>query len=45
MRLCGARRTSRVKFILQSIGDRQKIILQNQAMKPDLFQKEEWEVT
>jgi len=45
MRLCGARRTSRVKFILQSIGDQQKIILQNPAMTLDLFQQEEWEVT
>jgi len=43
MRLCGARRISRVKFILQSIGDQQKIILQNQAMRPGLLQKEEWE--
>jgi hypothetical protein len=34
-----------VEFILQPFGDQQKIILQNPAMTPGLFQKEEWEVT
>jgi hypothetical protein len=37
-----SRRTSRAEFILQASGDRQKIISQNSAMTPGLFQKEEW---
>jgi hypothetical protein len=45
MRLCIASRTPRVEFILQVLRDQQKIILQNPAMPPGLFQKEEWEVT
>src|ERR1700747_319320 len=44
IRLCSTRRTSRAEFIPQASGDRQKIISQNSAMTPGLFQKEEWKV-